>query len=140
MSGIEIKLLDAKRCSAHHTESGAELITDVTPQFGGGGTSFSSTDLVGVALGTCIGSSIAPLAEREQIPFEEIRISVQKSLEMSPRRIGKLAVSIALPSGLTDVQRKKLENAAATCAVHRSIESGIEIEVTFVVAESDVTP
>jgi uncharacterized OsmC-like protein len=131
MSAIEIELIDSTRCRARHEESGAELVTDVAPLQGGGGTSFSSTDLVGVGLATCIGSSIAPVAERESIPLDRIGISVAKTMAASPRRIEKLSVTVRLPSGLTDVQSRKLRNAAATCTVHRSLHGSIEIEVGF---------
>jgi len=131
LSAIEITLLDTTRCLVRHEASGAELVTDVTPQYGGGGTSFSSTDLVGVALGTCIGSSISPVAEREGLSLEQFRIAVEKTLSASPRRIERLDVTIAIPSGLTEIQERKIRNAAATCAVHRSLHGSIDIEVRF---------
>lgn len=129
MSTLEITLLDSTRCLAMHAESGTKLITDVTPHYGGGGSSFSSTDLVGVALATCIGSSVAPVAEREGIALDRFRISVEKTLLTNPRKIGALRVEIRMPSGLTDAQIKKLTNAAKTCAVHRTLREAIDIEV-----------
>jgi len=131
LSTIEITLLDTTRCIARHEASGTEIVTDVTPQYGGGGTSFSSTDLVGVALGTCIGSSISPVAEREGIPLEGFRIVVEKTLSVSPRRIERLSVTISVPSGLTEIQERKVRNAAGTCAVHRSLHGSIDIDVRF---------
>ncbi len=131
MASIEIALLDNTRCRVRHAASGEELVTDVTPEFGGGGTSFSSTDLVGVALGTCIGSSIAPVAVRERIPLDQVAIVVEKTLLTDPKRIGSLKVIVTIPSGLTVDQDKKLRRAAATCAVHRSVGTTIDIEVSF---------
>ena len=135
MAAIEIRLIDTTRCLARHEASGAELTTDVSPLYGGGGTSFSSTDLLGVALGTCIGSSISPVAEREAIPLEGFRIHVEKTLATSPKRVEKLSVVVRLPSGLTDVQSRKIRNAAATCTVHRSLHGSIDIDVAFVEGE-----
>jgi len=132
MSRIEIRLLDTTRCIARHEASGTELTTDVSPLYGGGGSSFSSTDLVGVALGTCIGSSISPVAEREGIPLAGFGIRVDKTLSTSPKRIEKLSVELHLPSGLTEAQSRKIRNAAATCTVHRSLHGTIDIDVTFV--------
>lgn len=135
MSGIHISLIDATRCRARHEESGAEIVTDVSLLHGGGGTSFSSTDLIGVGLATCIGSSIAPVAERESIPLERIWISVAKTMATDPKRIDRLSVTVHLPSGLTNIQSRKLRNAAATCTVHRSLHGAIEIEITFTEGE-----
>ncbi len=48
------------------------------------------------------------------------------------RRIGQLGVKIKVPGKLTDEQKKKLENAANTCPVHKSLHPDIQIPVEFV--------
>jgi putative redox protein len=44
-----------------------------------------------------------------------------------------------MPKGLTRDQRKKLENAALTCPVHRSLHPEVEKPVTFVYEDGEVT-
>lgn len=129
MSKIEVRLLDATRCAAVHPASGARLTTDIGRAYGGGGSSFSSTDLVAVALATCIGSSLAPIALREGIPLDSIRITAGKELGTNPKRIARLTVAIDLPPGLSEAQRSKLGNAARTCTVHRTLHDCIEMAV-----------
>jgi len=40
-----------------------------------------------------------------------------------------------MPAGLTDDQKKKLENAAMTCPVHKSLSEDLEKPVEFVYAD-----
>lgn len=131
MAAIEIELLDRTRCASTHTDSGSRVETDIGLAYGGGGTAFSSTDLVALALGTCIGSSIAPMLLREGIPLEKAGISVEKELGTNPKRISRLKVDVSLPQTLSETQVRKLSNAAHTCTVHRSLSSAIDIEISI---------
>jgi putative redox protein len=56
----------------------------------------------------------------------------------NPRRIGAIPVTIQMPAGLTEDQKKKLENAALTCPVHKSLSEGVEKPVEFVYADAPV--
>lgn len=58
MSEFRISLKDKGRCQIRHVFADAEIITDLPPEYGGNGRSFSSTDLVSAALGSCILTSI----------------------------------------------------------------------------------
>jgi putative redox protein len=129
MSEIDIRLLDRSRCQATHRASGQSIDTDVAPEYGGSGSRYSSTDLVAAALGTCIGSSIAPILEREGLPLDAVSITVTKELQHQPRRISRLAVTISLPAAIDDKQLLKLRNAARTCVVHRSLREEVEVTI-----------
>jgi putative redox protein len=48
-----------------------------------------------------------------------------------PRRIARLEVNIHVPTDLNDEQRQKLQNAAMTCPVHRSLHPDVQSPVTF---------
>ena len=115
-----------------HGPSGAHLKTAAPVDNRGDGSSFSPTDLVAAALGSCIVTTMAIVAEREGIDFARCSFRVEKHMVDGPRRIGALPVTIHMPSGLTDAQKKKLENAAHSCPVHRSLGEGVEKEIRFV--------
>jgi putative redox protein len=49
-----------------------------------------------------------------------------------PRRIQRLAVRIHVPHSPSLIDREKLERAAHTCPVHKSLHPEVEIPIEFV--------
>jgi putative redox protein len=115
-----------------HGPSGAKLKTAAPVDNKGDGSSFSPTDLVATALGSCIVTTMAIVAEREGIDFTTASFRVEKHMQSDPRRIAKLPVEVHMPAGLSPDQKKKLENAGHTCPVHKSLLAEIEAEIRFV--------
>lgn len=114
-----------------HGPSGAVLKTAAPLDNNGDGSSFSPTDLVAAALGACMTTVMAIVAERDGIDLSGLTFRVEKHMVSNPRRIGALPVVIQMPAGLTPEQRQKLERAARTCPVHHSLLPEIESEVRF---------
>ena len=118
--------------TARHGPSGAELATDAPVDNAGRGESFSPTDLVATAIGSCMLTVMGIVAERRNIDMEGARARVRKHMAAYPvRRIGKLEVTIDLPPGLEADERKVLENAARTCPVHKSLHPDVEVPLNF---------
>lgn len=118
-----------------HGPSGVRLITAAPVDNQGDGSSFSPTDLVATALGSCMMTILGILARREGIDLEGATYRVEKHMQDSPRRIASLPVTLHLPAGLTANQKKKLERGALTCPVHHSLLPEIDKPVTFVYAD-----
>ena len=131
MAGILITLRGGGDCLARHGDTGVELHTSKSPAFGGSGVSFSSTDLLGVALGTCIATDLEPVAERHGLPLDEITVEVEKRFGEAPKRIESMTVSVRLPAGVDDVLALKLRRAAGHCLVQRSLSADIRCSVDF---------
>jgi putative redox protein len=131
---VEIKMTyeGDLRCKATHGPSGTVLVTDAPVDNMGKGQSFSPTDLVATALGTCMLTTMAIVAERANIDLRGTTVSVTKEMSASPRRIGRLAVTFNVPVKLNEEQKQKLHNAAMACPVHKSLDQGVEIPVEFV--------
>ena len=133
MVQIDITYQGGLRCEAVHGPSGTTLVTDAPVDNHGKGESFSPTDLVAAALGTCIPTIMGMVAEREKIDLTGMRISVQKEMSAQPpRQIAKLTTRIVMPVGLTDQQKVKLEKAAHTCPVHQTLHGNVELPIEFV--------
>jgi putative redox protein len=115
-----------------HGPSGVALRTAAPVDNQGDGSSFSPTDLVAAALGSCMITTMAIVAEREGIDLSGVSFRVEKHMTGDPRRIARLPVVIHMPAGLPPAQRLKLERAAHTCPVHRSLLPEVEAETTFV--------
>ena len=118
-----------------HGPSGAVLRTAAPLDNNGDGSSFSPTDLVAAALGACMTTVMAIVAERDGIDLSGLTFRVEKHMVSNPRRIGALPVVIQMPAGLTPEQRLKLERTARTCPVHHSLLPEIDAEVRFEYAE-----
>lgn len=130
MVRIQIEYNGDLHCSAHHGPSKRVLETDAPVDNQGRGESFSPTDLVATALGTCMATIMGIYAKRKGIALEGMKIDVCKEMTQSaPRRIAKLTTEIWMPSGLA--KDPALENAATTCPVYQSLHPEVEKAVIF---------
>ncbi len=120
-------------CKAVHDPSRAELNTDAPVDNQGRGESFSPTDLVATALGTCMLTVMGILARTLQIDIAGATATVEKEMSStSPRRIQRLQVRIRVPHALSSENKQKLERAAHTCPVHKSLHPDIQAPIEFV--------
>lgn len=132
MVEISIEYLGQLRCEAQHGPSGTKLTTDAPTDNMGRGESFSPTDLVATALGTCMLTIMGIVAQRDGIDLAGTRVKVTKEMATTPiRRIGRLTVEFHVPAALSEADQKKLEKAAMTCPVHKSLHPDIDIPIQF---------
>jgi putative redox protein len=133
MVTIDIEYKGDLRCEAVHQPSETRLNTDAPKDNQGKGESFSPSDLVATALGTCMLTIMGIAARNMNVDLKGAKVTVQKEMVATPlRRISKLAVKIQVPAKVTEEQKLKLERAAHTCPVHKSLHPDIEIPVEFV--------
>ncbi len=118
-------------CFVEHLPSGARLEVRTAPEYGGPGGAFSATDLLAAALGSCIATSLAPVASRHGIAPESLSLLVVKELRNAPKRVGRIAIIVRLPRAVEPLLLRKLERAAASCPVHRSLSGEVTVEVRF---------
>jgi putative redox protein len=119
-------------CTAVHGPSRAELTTDAPVDNQGRGESFSPTDLVATALGTCMLTVMGILARTLNLDISGATATVEKEMTSTlPRRIQSLTVRIHVPQALSAEDRQKLERAAHTCPVHKSLHPDIRTPIQF---------
>jgi uncharacterized OsmC-like protein len=118
-------------CSAMHGPSATVLATDAPLDNQGKGESFSPTDLVATALGTCIATTMAIVAERHQIELKGMTVQVTKEMASDPRRIGCLTTEVRIPLPADHPQRELLEKTALGCPVHRSLSADMSRPTKF---------
>jgi putative redox protein len=132
MVEISISYEGHLRCSATHGPSGNTLNTDAPKDNMGKGEAFSPTDLVATALGTCMLTTMAIVAQRQNIPFEGTTAKVGKEMVSTPsRRIGQLIVEIAVPMNLSEEDERRLRAAALACPVYKSLHPDVQVPITF---------
>lgn len=133
MVTIEIEYQADLHCKAVHGPSRSELETDAPTDNQGRGESFSPTDLVATALGTCMLTVMGILARTLKIDIAGASATVEKEMSATaPRRIHSLKVRIRVPHTLSPEDRQKLERAAHTCPVHKSLHPDIQTPIEFI--------
>ena len=136
MIDIDVVYEGELHCAATHRPSGAQIATDAPVDNHGRGESFSPTDLVATALGTCMATVMGILANKQNLPIAGARLNVKKGMTTTPpRRIAQLVVQIDMPEtarSIPEEARRALEHAANTCPVRLSVLDAIDVPVRFV--------
>lgn len=123
-----------KHCELTHGPSGSSIETDAPKDNMGRGEKFSPTDLMGAALASCALTTMAIVAEKQNIPIDltGAKARVLKGMLSDPRRIGSLPLEITMPKGIPLEYRRPLEAAAQGCPVARSLREDLEAPITFI--------
>ena len=131
MVKIDIVYQGDKHTQITHGPSGAVLETDAPKDNNGRGESFSPTDLVAAALGSCILTTMAIFAEKDGIEIRGAKCQVEKNMAANPRRISNLTVQVEMPASIAREAREKLEGFARGCPVVKSLAEQLEAPITF---------
>jgi putative redox protein len=133
MVEINIAYQGELRSLATHGPSHNTLITDAPVDNMGKGQAFSPTDLVATALGTCMLTIMGIVAQRHGLDIAGTTATVLKDMAAQPvRRIGRLSVTIDVPTKLGEDDRRRLEHGVHTCPVLKSLHPDIDVPVKFV--------
>lgn len=132
MVNIQLEYQGDLHCKATHGPSGTELSTDAPKDNQGRGESFSPTDLVATALGSCMLTILGIAARTQNIDISGATADVVKEMTAAPpRRIERLAVKIHVPHAPSLEDREKLERAAHACPVHKSLHPDVQTQIEF---------
>jgi putative redox protein len=108
------------------------LTTDAPKDNHGRGESFSPTDLVATGLGGCILTILGIQARTLGLDLAGMTATVEKEMSTEGvRRIARLSVRVHVPAEVSEMDRVKLERAAHTCPVHKSLHPEIEKPIVF---------
>jgi putative redox protein len=132
MVAIQLEYQGDLHCNAVHGPSSTHLTTDAPTDNQGRGETFSPTDLVATALGTCMLTIMGIMARTLNIDIAGTTATVEKEMTTAaPRMIQTLAVKIHVPHSLPPETQQKLERAAHTCPVHKSLHPDVHTPIDF---------
>ena len=134
MVPISIVYQGALRCTATHDNSGTQIITDAPVDNLGRGESFSPTDLVATALGSCIITTMGIVAQKEGMDavLDGTTIAIEKHMSRDiSRRIIRLVVKIEFPAGISTRYRQRLNEIGETCPVAKSLHPEIQLDISY---------
>ena len=130
---IESSYLGELRVSSTHLASDTEIITDAPVDNNGKGESFSPTDLVATALGTCMITVMGIYAEKNGILMPNVYSRTNKVMSSHPRKISKLKIEIIFNDNqLSNEQKQSLKEVALNCPVAKSLHPDIQQEIEFI--------
>ena len=132
MPTIKSSYLGNLRTESEHLQSGIKILSDAPVDNNGKGESFSPTDLVASALGSCMVTIMGIVADRDLVSLEGLTWEVTKIMQSSPRKISEIIIEFHWENPITDsVMVKKLKNAAKTCPVALSLDPTIKQTLKF---------
>jgi len=130
---IESNYLGGLRVLSTHLASNSEIITDAPVDNNGKGESFSPTDLVATALGTCMITVMGIYAEKNGILMPNVYSRTNKVMSSTPRKISKLKIEIIFGDNqLSDVEKQCLKDVALNCPVAKSLHPNLKQEIEFI--------
>lgn len=120
------------RTQCTHIQSGSVIQTDAPTDNNGKGEAFSPTDLLATSLITCMQTIVGVYCQSHSIPFLHCEGAVEKVMYSDPRRVGELHVNLDFSKNKWDEKtQKKVQKAAETCPVAKSIHPDIKLTFTY---------
>lgn len=134
MTISNVKYLGQLRTEATHLTSQTLINTDAPKDNQGKGAAFSPTDLVATALASCILTTIAIVASRDNMTdITGASAEVIKIMHTNPRKIGEIHIKFIFPkNNYSDKERKIYENTAHVCPVAKSLHPDLKQVIEFV--------
>ena len=112
-------------------EKFGDIITDAPASDGGKEEAFSPTEMVVIALGSCMLTIMALAAKKYGIDIKGTKFEGYKKMYDSPRRIGEINIIFNMCKGIPADKRKSVEQGATACPVHRSLDHNIKYGIEF---------
>ena len=132
MVTIDVSYTGELHCKAVHGPSGKSFETDAPVDNHGKGESFSPTDLLATALGTCYLTVMAIYAEQHEVDLKGMTAKIEKHMSSDkPRRVSRLVAEINFPPGVPLNRRGSLEAVAINCPTAKSIHPDIGVDLKF---------
>lgn len=120
------------RTEATHVKSGVKIVTDAPTDNQGKGESFSPSDLLAAALGSCMVTIMGIASSTHSINIDGTKIRITKVMASNPRRVSEVHLEFDMPDHNYSMKEKTiLDQAARTCPVALSLHPDIKQFVKF---------
>ena len=132
METAKTKYLGDLRTEITHLRSGSVITSDAPVDNKGKGENFSPTDLVAVALGSCIFTIMGIAAREHSFSIDGSSCSITKIMTEKPRKIGEIKIDFDFTGNdYTEKQKQILEFCVKTCPVALTINESVFQNVTL---------
>lgn len=113
-------------------QNGFSIRTDQPVGLGGGGSAPSPFDLFLASIGTCAGFYALRFCQQRNLPTDGLALSLSTERDPSGKRVMKIRIEIALPTGFAEKYREAILRAVDQCTVKRHLVEPPEFEVVAV--------
>jgi putative redox protein len=127
MQDMIVTIGDGKKVNAEF--KGFTLKTDQSVYAGGEGSAPEPFTLFLASIGTCAGIYVSSFCQSRGIPSEGIRLIQTHHMNESGTAIGRIVLSIELPSDFPEKYREAVINVANLCTVKKHIQNPPVFEV-----------
>lgn len=132
MNTLKSQYLGDLRTSVEHLKSAQKLLSDAPTDNNGKGESFSPTDLVAAALGSCMMTVMGIYADKNDITLQGLYWETEKIMTSDPRRISRIRINFHWPQpSASHKQIERLKDIALNCPVALSLHPEIQQEISF---------
>ena len=120
------------RTTAEHLSSSSKLITDAPVDNHGKGESFSPTDLVATALGSCMATVMGIHGRKIGLEMDGLTWKTEKVMHDNPRKIDSINIAFSWPEPQgTPEQIEQLKEIALNCPVALTIHPDTKQNIVF---------
>jgi putative redox protein len=120
------------RTKARHLASGNELLTDAPVDNKGRGETFSPTDLLAAALGSCMITIAGMAAQEHGFSIDGTTIDITKIMAGNPRRVAEIIVELHFPANnFSQKHQEIIRVACLNCPVAKSLHPDLKQSVIF---------
>jgi len=108
-----------------------ELILDQPLRGGVHDAGPSPIELLGAALGSCIGLYVHKFLVARNVAAEGLRVEVTQHSERHPHRVARFDVHILLPGEVPALYRPMIEAVARVCPAYNTLGRSADIAITI---------
>jgi uncharacterized OsmC-like protein len=110
----------------------SQLTIDRLPEQGGSGEGFRPTELLLLALGSCMMGTLWTFAENQKIPVQGIHLELTSEELPHPERVGRIEVRMEVEGDILPKDRERLMRVAQHCKIHNTLKRPPEISASWV--------
>lgn len=131
METIRTKYIGDLRTEAEHVQSGNKLLTDAPCDNKGKGETFSPTDLLATAIGSCILTIMGITALENNFSIDGSTAKTTKIMADNPRRVAEVIIEFDFSSlNLVPEHQAMLKKVTKTSPVPLSVHPELKQTVT----------
>jgi len=127
---IEVYFAGQKKVNARL--EGFTVETDQPVRAGGEGSAPTPFALFLSSLATCAGIYVKGFCDQRGLPTDEIKLSLDYSVDPATKNIGKFIIRIFIPFHFPEKYDSALIQSASLCAVKRHLDPAIENEISII--------